>query len=139
LSARIESASTAAAAANQVGQAATVKVEKRPEMQVSIFVRAGDRFAGRPLSEEIVCRALVAGLSGATAIRGLQGFGESARIQPAGHAGFNGSERANVCRTSKAMALAPTAHSPGRQYRSRPLLVGSGAATVSLKLQHPSA
>jgi hypothetical protein len=65
-------------------------------MQVSIFVRAGDRFDGRPLFEEIIFRALAAGLSGATAIRGVQGFGESARMQPAGYAGFNGSEPVRI-------------------------------------------
>ncbi len=68
------------------------RTPEHAELQVSIFVRAGDTFAGRPISDEIIDRARSAGLSGATAVRGLQGFGASTRLRSAGVSGRNGSE-----------------------------------------------
>ena len=59
---------------------------------MSIFLRAGDTFNGRPLYREIVDRARSAGLSGATVVRGLHGFGGSARLRSAGLIGRNGFE-----------------------------------------------
>lgn len=47
------------------------------ELQMSVYVRAADRAGGRPLYDEIIDRARAAGLAGATAIRGLDGFGEA--------------------------------------------------------------
>lgn len=61
-------------------------------MQLSIFVCAGDRFAGRPLHCEIVDRARAAGLAGATAVRGMSGFGESGQLRSPGLAGLSGYE-----------------------------------------------
>jgi uncharacterized protein len=62
------------------------------ELQLSIFMRAGDTFAGRPLYHEIIDRARAAGLPGATAVRGLQGFGASALLRAPGVVARNGSE-----------------------------------------------
>jgi uncharacterized protein len=60
------------------------------ELQLSVFIRAGDMFAGRPLYDEIVDRARAAGLRGATAVSGLQGFGGSAGPEPPGLAARDG-------------------------------------------------
>jgi len=49
-----------------------------------VFVQSGDRFGGRPLHQEIVDRARMAGLAGVTVSRGLQGFGSSGREHQAG-------------------------------------------------------
>ncbi len=62
------------------------------ELQLSIFMRAGDTFGGRPLYREIIDRARAAGLPGATAVRGLQGFGASAHLRAPGLVARNGSE-----------------------------------------------
>ena len=69
-----------------------VRSVQQAELQVSVFLRAGDMFGGRPLYREIIDRARTAGLSGASAIRGLQGFGESATLRSPGLLGQNGSE-----------------------------------------------
>jgi len=45
-----------------------------------IFVGESDRWEGRPLYEAIVRAAREAGLAGATALRGIEGFGASSRI-----------------------------------------------------------
>ena len=58
----------------------------------SVLVRLGDSFAGRPLYCEIIDRARDAGLRGATAVRGLQGFGASRKLHLAGLTGPRGSE-----------------------------------------------
>jgi uncharacterized protein len=62
------------------------------ELQLSVLTRAGDTFGGRPLYHEIIDRARAAGLPGATAVRGLQGFGGSAHLRAPGLVGLNGSE-----------------------------------------------
>jgi uncharacterized protein len=51
-----------------------------PAMRLTIFVGADDRWHHRPLYTEIVHRAHVAGLAGATVLRGMEGFGASERI-----------------------------------------------------------
>jgi uncharacterized protein len=61
-------------------------------LQLSVFVRAGDMLAGRPLYCEIIERARQAGLSGATATRGLQGFGASGNLRSPGLLGRRGTE-----------------------------------------------
>lgn len=66
------------------GAPTQVRTEQSAAARLSIFVRSGDRFGGRPLHDEIIDRARAAGLGGATATRGMQGFGASARQQPAG-------------------------------------------------------
>jgi uncharacterized protein len=55
-------------------------------------MRAGDRFSGRPLYHEILDRARRAGLRGATAIRGMQGFGASGNPRALGLTGLSGHE-----------------------------------------------
>jgi uncharacterized protein len=62
------------------------------QLQLSVFVRAGDSYAGRPLYREVVERARRGGLRGATAVRGLTGFGGSGRLRAPGLAGLNGHE-----------------------------------------------
>lgn len=52
-------------------------------VHLSVFVCSGDRFAGRPVYAEVVDRARLAGLGGATVRRGLAGFGSSGRLHPA--------------------------------------------------------
>ncbi len=65
---------------------------RQSELQLCIFVRAGDTYAGRPLYHEIIDRARCTGLRGATAVRALQGFGASANFQRPGLAGLTGRE-----------------------------------------------
>jgi uncharacterized protein len=62
------------------------------QLQLSVFVRAGDRFGGSPLYREILERAKAAGLSGATVVRGLEGFGSSGKLRSPGLAGLRGTE-----------------------------------------------
>ena len=45
-----------------------------------IFVNESDRWEGRPLYEMIVRAAKDKGLAGATALRGIEGFGTAGRI-----------------------------------------------------------
>lgn len=73
------------------GPTSAARIE-RSLLQLSVYVRARDTAGGRPLYREIVERAQRAGLAGATAVRGLQGFGNSARLAPPGLLGWNGSE-----------------------------------------------
>lgn len=54
---------------------------RRTELHLSVFVRTGDRFGDRPLYREIIDRARAAGLSGATAVRGMTGFGASGKLR----------------------------------------------------------
>ena len=61
-------------------------------VQLSVLVRAGDRAGGRPLYCEIIDRARAAGLGGATAVRGLVGFGAARQLRMPGLAGSRGSE-----------------------------------------------
>jgi PII-like signaling protein len=56
-----------------------VRLEGRGEM-LTIFVGESDQHSHRPLYTEIVERARRAGLAGATVIRGVEGFGASARL-----------------------------------------------------------
>jgi len=49
-------------------------------------------FSGRPLYHEILDRAQRAGLRGATAIRGMQGFGASGKMRGPMLAGLSGHE-----------------------------------------------
>jgi uncharacterized protein len=61
-------------------------------VQLSVLVRAGDRLGDRPLYCEIIDRARAAGLGGATAVRGLAGFGAAGKLRMPGLAGSRGSE-----------------------------------------------
>lgn len=45
-----------------------------------VFVGEADKFEGRPLYQAIVEEARQAGLSGATVLRGLMGFGAASRL-----------------------------------------------------------
>src|SRR6187401_2375487 len=45
-----------------------------------IFVNESDRWEGRPLYEMIIRAAKEAGLAGATALRGIEGYGISGRV-----------------------------------------------------------
>lgn len=45
-----------------------------------VFVGEADKFEGRPLYQAIVEEARAAGLSGATVLRGLMGFGAASRL-----------------------------------------------------------
>lgn len=52
-----------------------------PEGQLlRIFIGESDKYEGKPLYEWIVIKAKEHGLAGATAIRGLMGFGANSRI-----------------------------------------------------------
>jgi uncharacterized protein len=77
---------------NQPGKHSERRVVRRAQLQLTIFVRASDTHAGRPLHHEIIDRARRAGLHGATAVRGLQGFGASANLRRTGLAGLTGHE-----------------------------------------------
>jgi len=56
-----------------------VKLEGDGQL-LRIFVGESDRWHGKPLYEAIVERARREGLAGATAIRGLEGFGAHSRL-----------------------------------------------------------
>jgi uncharacterized protein len=99
------------------------RVVRRAELQLSVFVRAGDACAGRPLYDEIIDLARCAGLRGATAIRGLQGFGAAANLRPPGLAALTGNEPVLIEITDEAtrvLALMPALER----------LVGSGLIAV---------
>jgi uncharacterized protein len=51
-----------------------------PGERLTIFIGETDQFDHKPLYVEIVERAHRAGLAGATAVRGFEGFGASSRI-----------------------------------------------------------
>jgi PII-like signaling protein len=48
-----------------------------------IFIGESDRFAGKPLYEQIVLKARELNLAGATVLRGLMGYGAASRIHTA--------------------------------------------------------
>jgi len=48
--------------------------------RLRIHIGANDTFEGRPLADAIIARAREAGLAGATAWRGIEGFGGTSRI-----------------------------------------------------------
>jgi PII-like signaling protein len=50
---------------------------------VRIFVGEDDRYAGRPLYEELVRFLREKGLAGATVLKGVEGFGAHSRIHTA--------------------------------------------------------
>jgi PII-like signaling protein len=56
-----------------------VKIEGEG-MLVRVFVGESDTWHGKPLFEAIVLRAREEGLAGATAIRGIEGYGASSRL-----------------------------------------------------------
>jgi uncharacterized protein len=56
-----------------------MKIEGEGQL-LRIFVGESDRWEGRPLYEAIVRAAREHGLAGATALRGIEGFGASSRI-----------------------------------------------------------
>lgn len=94
------------------------------ELRMSVFVRAGDTFAGRPLYHEIVDRARRAGLRGATAVRGLTGYGGSGPEQPPGWSAWNGHEP----------VLIEITDDPGRVHAFLPVLdelVASGLVVLT--------
>jgi len=49
-------------------------------LRLTVFVGESDQWHHRPLSSEIVRRARAAGLAGATAFRGVEGFGASSVV-----------------------------------------------------------
>jgi len=49
-------------------------------VRLRIHIGANDTFAGEPLVDAIIRRAQQSGLAGATALRGIAGFGESSRL-----------------------------------------------------------
>jgi hypothetical protein len=51
-----------------------------PALRLTVYVGENDRVHHRPLYSEIVHRAHVAGLAGASVFRGIEGFGASSRI-----------------------------------------------------------
>lgn len=48
--------------------------------RLRVFVNESDRFQGRPLHEMIIRAAKEKGLAGATALRGIEGYGASGRV-----------------------------------------------------------
>jgi uncharacterized protein len=51
-----------------------------PAKRVTIFVGESDRHHHRPVYAEIIHRAHEAGLAGASAFRGMEGFGSTAQV-----------------------------------------------------------
>jgi uncharacterized protein len=56
-----------------------VKIEG-PAVRLTIFIGEDDTWHHKPLFHEIVHRAHLAGLAGASVLRGIEGFGASSRI-----------------------------------------------------------
>ena len=54
-----------------------------PAARLTIIVGESDQFHGRPVYTEVVHRAHRAGLAGASAFRGIEGFGRSHRVHTA--------------------------------------------------------
>lgn len=52
-------------------------------MMLRVFTGENDKYNGKPLYEEIVLQARKLNLAGATAIRGILGFGANSRIHSA--------------------------------------------------------
>jgi uncharacterized protein len=77
---------------NRRGRLPESRTVRQAELQLSIFLRAGDLIGGRPAYHEIIDLAHRAGLSGASVVHGLRGFGDSAKLRPPGLIGPNGSE-----------------------------------------------
>ena len=53
---------------------------KQPAKLVRILLSGGDRHKGRPVHEAIVNKCMELGMAGATVIKGLEGFGDTAEI-----------------------------------------------------------
>lgn len=51
-----------------------------PALRLTVYVGENDRVHHRPLYSEIVHRAHLAGLAGASVFRGIEGYGASSRI-----------------------------------------------------------
>lgn len=49
-------------------------------VRLRLYIGANDTFAGEPLVDAIVRRAREEGLAGATALRGITGFGQSSHV-----------------------------------------------------------
>lgn len=49
-------------------------------VRLRIYIGANDTFEGEPLVDALIRRAREEGLAGATALRGISGFGESSHI-----------------------------------------------------------
>jgi len=81
---------------SEPGKPAAGRTERRVELQLSVFLRSGDTLACRPLYREIVEQARTAGLRGATAIRGLQGFGDAGTLRSPGQARRTGYEPVRI-------------------------------------------
>jgi len=52
----------------------------RPGLRLSVFTTESHQWHHRPVYTEVVHRAQAAGLAGATVLRGVEGFGHSARL-----------------------------------------------------------
>lgn len=59
-----------------------MKIEGEGKL-LRIFIGESDRWEGKPLYEAIIRKAREAGLAGATAMRGMEGFGAHSRIHTA--------------------------------------------------------
>jgi uncharacterized protein len=100
------------------------RVVQQAEVQLCIFMRAGDMYAGRPLYDEVIDRARSAGLRGGTAVRGLQGFGASANLGRPGLAALTGHEPVLIEFTDE----------PGRVHAFLPSVEQlAGAGLITLK------
>lgn len=52
-------------------------------MLLRVFIGESDKYKGKPLYEQIVLKARELNLAGATAVRGIMGFGADSRIHSA--------------------------------------------------------
>jgi PII-like signaling protein len=53
---------------------------KQPAKLVRILLSAGDRYNGIPVFEAIVNKCIELGIAGATVMKGIEGFGDTAEI-----------------------------------------------------------
>lgn len=54
-----------------------------PALRACIYIGESDRWEGRPLFEAIVLKLRERGIAGATVLRGIEGFGRTARVHTA--------------------------------------------------------
>lgn len=96
---------------------------QQAELRLSVFVRSGDMVNGHQLCREIVEQARNAGLTGATVVYGIQGFGHSATMRPP----------ALLRRTGFEPVLVEIADDPARVHAFLPVLdrlLGSGLVVL---------
>ena len=93
-----------------------------PARLLRIHISEGDRFQGKPLPEAIVAKCRELKIAGATAIRGLEGYGETAEM----HRQHLGRHNQPVV-----MSIVDTAENLSRLFPVVEEMMGTGVIAVS--------